>query len=143
MSAPQRSKEDAMDYRYFPEPDLTPLILSDEYIAARAVTDRPIERRVRYLDEYGLLSDDARILSRDRETSDYFERLVALTGDPKKSCSYITTVLFSLMEASQTHRSMAENPVSAEALARVIDLVNRDEISSTNSKVVVERLFTG
>jgi aspartyl-tRNA(Asn)/glutamyl-tRNA(Gln) amidotransferase subunit B len=98
VSTPLRSKEDAMDYRYFPEPDLPPIILDSAYIAERQIDELPIDRRMRYRDEYKLIEDDARILSENRETSDFYETLVALTKDPKKSCSYITTVLFAIFE---------------------------------------------
>ena len=94
-----RSKEDAMDYRYFPDPDLPPLILTKEYIQERDIGELPIDRRLRYLSEYKLSEDDARILSADRLTSDFYDELVAISGDAKKSCSYITTILFAIFEA--------------------------------------------
>jgi aspartyl/glutamyl-tRNA(asn/gln) amidotransferase subunit B len=70
-----------MDYRYFPEPDLLPLELSDEFIAeARTkIPELPIEKRIRYLNEYKLSEDDARILTTDRELSEYFDELNSLT----------------------------------------------------------------
>ncbi len=98
MSSSQRSKEDAMDYRYFPEPDLPPLVISKEFIEARAIGDLPIDRRMKYVNEYKLQADDARILSASRELSDFYEELVKLSGDAKKSCSYITTILFKIMQ---------------------------------------------
>jgi aspartyl-tRNA(Asn)/glutamyl-tRNA(Gln) amidotransferase subunit B len=140
-SSSQRSKEDAMDYRYFPEPDLPPLVLTAEYIEARRLDDRPIERRVRYLSEYKLLPDDARILSRDRETSDYYDVLVRLSGDAKKSCSYVTTVLFALMDAAEDPVTLSTLKFAPEELARVIAMVNNNELSSTNSKLVIEAMF--
>ena len=97
-STPLRSKEDAMDYRYFPDPDLPPLLITREYIDERGIGELPVDRRMKYLNEYKLVADDARILSGDRLTSDFYESLVSLTQDPKKSCSYITTVLFALFE---------------------------------------------
>ena len=142
MSAPQRSKEDAMDYRYFPEPDMPPIVLTTEYIAARAVPDLLIDRRIRYIREYGLLDDDARILSRDTATSDYYDRLTTLTDDPKKSCSYMTTVLFALFEKVGKNVSFLDLAFGVEELARVIALVKKDTLSSTNGKVVIEELFT-
>ncbi|MBF0913401.1 Asp-tRNA(Asn)/Glu-tRNA(Gln) amidotransferase subunit GatB [Candidatus Gracilibacteria bacterium] len=139
----QRSKEDAMDYRYFPEPDLLPLELSDEFIAeARAkIPELPIDKRIRYLNEYKLSEDDARILTTDRELSEYFDELNSLTGDPKKSCSYITTILLALMNESENTKKIYDLKFELKQLARVIELVNSDELSSTNSKQVVEELF--
>ncbi len=68
-----------MDYRYFPDPDLPPLILDESYIHERSIQELPIDRRIKYIDEYKLIEDDARILSNDRVTSDFYEELVTLT----------------------------------------------------------------
>ncbi len=144
-SRSQRSKEDAMDYRYFPEPDLPPLVVSKEYVLERAVKELPMDRRRKYLNEFGLGEDDARILSNERTLSDYYEELVRLTGDAKKSCSYVTTVLFAIIQEYNNNSVFGDiktfADVPAAELARVIALVNGDELSSTNSKTVVEELF--
>lgn len=142
-STVQRSKEDAMDYRYFPEPDLLPLDLTDEFIneVASNLVELPIERRIKYLGEYKLSGDDARILTADKDLSDYFEELVNLTKDPKKSCSYLTTILLALMNESEDIKNISDLKFEIKELARVIELVNGDELSSTNSKQVIEELF--
>ncbi len=139
-STPLRSKEDAMDYRYFPEPDLPPLVLTQEYIDERKIADLPVDRREKYLKEYKLQSDDARILSENKPISDLYEALVEKTGDYKKSCSYITTVLFAIFEHSENGTNLETMKTDAEQIARVIELVNADELSSTNSKQVIETL---
>lgn len=143
ISTSQRSKEDAMDYRYFPEPDLLPLVLDDEFIAeARStIPELPIEKRIRYLRDYKLSEDDARLLTTDRDLSEYFDELVELTKDPKKSCSYITTILLAMMKESENISSVTDLKFDIKELARVIELVNNDELSSTNSKQVIEELF--
>ena len=135
-----RSKEDAMDYRYFPDPDLPPLHISDEFISERKLSELPIDRRLKYLNEYKLIEDDARILSNDRITSDFYEELVAISGDPKKSCSYITTVLFAIFEGAPEKITLADVKAETREFAEVIKMVNADEISSTNSKIVMEKL---
>ena len=135
-----RSKEDAMDYRYFPDPDLPPLHISREFIEERKISELPIDRRLKYLNEYKLIEDDARILSNDRTTSDFYENLVKITNDPKKSCSYITTVLFAIFENSEEKISLADIKADVAEISEVINMVNRDELSSTNSKVVIEKL---
>ena len=135
-----RSKEDAMDYRYFPDPDLPPLHISDEFISERKLSELPIDRRLKYLNEYKLIEDDARILSNDRTTSDFYEELVAISGDPKKSCSYITTVLFAIFESAPEKITLADVKAETREFAEVIKMVNADEISSTNSKIVMEKL---
>lgn len=140
FSTPLRSKEDAMDYRYFPDPDLPPLVLSWEFIEERQITELPIDRRMKYLSEFKLAPDDARILSNDRLTSDFYEELVRLTSDPKKSCSYITTVLFAIFEGHHEKIDLSHVKWWATEVARVIQMVIRDELSSTNSKLVIEKL---
>ena len=135
-----RSKEDAMDYRYFPDPDLPPLHISDEFISERKLSELPIDRRLKYLNEYKLIEDDARILSNDRITSDFYEELVNISGDPKKSCSYITTVLFAIFESAPEKITLADVKAETREFAAVIKMVNADEISSTNSKIVMEKL---
>lgn len=142
-STSQRSKEDAMDYRYFPEPDLLPVKLSADFIeeAKKQIPELPIEKRIRYLEEYKLSEDDARILTSDKELSDYFDELNNLTKDSKKSCSYITTILLAMMNESEDIKKISDLKFDIKQLARVIELVNSDELSSTNSKQVIEELF--
>ncbi len=103
-----RSKEDAMDYRYFPDPDLPPLRLTREFIDERKIDELPMDRRLKYSGEYKLIEDDARILSSDHITSNFYEELVAITRDPKKSCSYITTILFAIFEAQDTKMGLSD-----------------------------------
>ena len=143
MSTAQRSKEDAMDYRYFPEPDLLPIDLTEDFIAScrGKVVELPIEKRLRYLREYKLKEDDARLLTTDYALSQYFEKLVELTKDPKKSCSYITTILLALISESEEIEKIDDVKFEIQELSRVIELVNNDELSSTNSKQVVDELF--
>lgn len=129
-----------MDYRYFPEPDLPPLRLTREFIDERKIDELPIDRRLKYLNDYKLIEDDARILSNDRLTSDFYENLVKYTNDPKKSCSYITTVLFAIFESQAEKMSLADIKAEVSEIAEVINMVNRDELSSTNSKIVIEKL---
>jgi aspartyl-tRNA(Asn)/glutamyl-tRNA(Gln) amidotransferase subunit B len=131
-----------MDYRYFPEPDLLPLNLTDEFVweVEKLKVELPITRRLRYLNEYKLGVDDARILTADKELSDYYEELVRLTNDPKKSCSYVTTILLAIIKESDELESISDFKFDVEQLAKVIELVNKDELSSTNSKVVIDEL---
>lgn len=143
QSHTMRSKEDAMDYRYFPEPDLLPIILEDDFIetARKSLPELPIEKRLRYLNEFKLWEDDARILSADHTLGTYFDKVVALTGDAKKSCAYITTVVLALMKDALID-DITTIKITPEELSEVIKMVNADELSSTNAKIVVEELFT-
>ena len=129
-----------MDYRYFPDPDLPPLRLTAQYIEERAINELPVDRRLRYASEWKLPEDDARILSSDKLTSDFYEELVAISGDPKKSCSYITTILFAIFEAHHEKIDLSDVKGGAAEVGKVIQMVNADELSSTNSKLVIEKL---
>ena len=142
VSHTQRSKENAMDYRYYPEADLLPLELSDEFIenCRKKLPELPIEKRLRYLNEFKLGEDDARILSSDRELWDYFDEVVKLSNDPKKSCSYLTTVVLWLLKQDE-NESISSLKITPKNLADVIIMVNNDELSSTNAKIVIEELF--
>ena len=143
-SSSQRSKEDAMDYRYVPEPDILPIVLEDDFIEElkKSLVELPIEKRQRYLNEYKLWEDDARILTADYELSQYYDELVSLTQDEKKSCSIITSVLLALVNESEDIEKLSDLKFSVSDLAKVISLINADELSSTNGKVVIEELFT-
>ena len=141
-STTQRSKEDAMDYRYFPEPDLLPIVLDDDFIAECRATlpELPIEKRLKYLNDFKLWEDDARILSADSELGKYFDEVVAISNDPKKSCSYVTTVVLALMK-QENIEDIHSLKLTSKKLAEIINLVNKDELSSTNAKIVIEEIF--
>ncbi len=143
QSHTMRSKEDAMDYRYFPEPDLLPIVLEDHFIeeCRKSLPELPINKRLRYLNEFKLGEDDARILSADYTLWTYFDKVVDLTSDAKKSCAYITTVVLALMKDSLVD-DITSIKITPEELSEVIKMVNADELSSTNAKIVVEELFT-
>jgi len=142
-SSSQRSKEDAMDYRYVPEPDILPIVLDDVFLAEcrTQVVELPVKKRLKYLEEYKLKDDDARLLTADYQLSEYFDELVTLTQDPKKSCSYITSVLLAMMNESEDIKKISDLRFDITELAKVIELINSDELSSTNSKQVIEELF--
>jgi aspartyl-tRNA(Asn)/glutamyl-tRNA(Gln) amidotransferase subunit B len=141
-SSSLRSKEDAMDYRYFPEPDLLPLVLDKNFIEERKIKELPIDRRIKYLQVFNLQEDDSRILSEKKEISDYFEELVKLTNDPKKSCAYITTVLLAHFKNTEEDINFFNLKFEIKEFAEIINLINKNELSSTNAKIVLEELFT-
>ena len=143
MSTSQRSKEDAMDYRYFPEPDILPIVLDDEFLedCTSQVVELPVSKRKRYLEVHKLGQDDARLLTSDYALALYFEKLTELSWDAKKSCSYLTSVILALLSESDDIKHISELRFDIKELAKVIELVNKDELSSTNAKVVIEQLF--
>jgi len=142
ISKTQRSKEDAMDYRYFPEPDLLPIELNDDFIkeCKNAIPELPHSKRMRYLKEFKLWDDDARILSADKALSDYFDELVEVSKDPKKSCSYLNTVILALMKEAEVE-SVSDIKITPKNLWEILKMVNADELSSSNAKIVIEEIF--
>jgi aspartyl-tRNA(Asn)/glutamyl-tRNA(Gln) amidotransferase subunit B len=93
------------------------------------------------LSDYKVSDDDARLLTSDKKLSDYFDNLVSLTNDPKKSCSFITTILLALIKESEDIDNITKLRFDISELAEVIKLVNDDLLSSTNSKLVIDELF--
>jgi len=143
----QRSKEYAHDYRYFPEPDLPPLIISRVWVEElRAqLPELPDARRARYMDEYGLSAQDANVLTEEKALGDYFERVVAAspTSDrkarAKAAANLVLNEVVRLLKANSF--SLEENPLSPEASANLLDLLDKGRITGKQSKEVLEEAF--
>lgn len=138
----QRTKENAHDYRYFPEPDLMPVRISAEQVARwRAeLPELPAQRRRRYVETLGLPEYDAGVLTADKAVSDWFERVLQHTANAKAVSNFI---MGEMMRLLADHRmSIAEAPVSPEALAEIIGLIDAKTISTGAGKQVLEILFT-
>jgi aspartyl-tRNA(Asn)/glutamyl-tRNA(Gln) amidotransferase subunit B len=138
---PMRSKEYAMDYRYFPEPDLVPIEASPEWVdGVRArLPELPAERRARLAEATGLGPKEVGWLTRDLEVLAYFEA-VSKGRDPKVAAAW---VMGELQRGLREHeRVMADNPVTPERLGELIDLVQGGTISATAAKDVLAELFT-
>ncbi len=132
-----RSKENANDYRYFPDPDLLPVILTDEYIEniRKNLPELPEAKKKRYIETLGLPAYDASILTMDTETSRYFE--TAIQGqDAKKVANWVMGDLFAYLNKSNL--SITESPVSAENLGALVGLINDGTISGKIAKEVFE-----
>jgi aspartyl-tRNA(Asn)/glutamyl-tRNA(Gln) amidotransferase subunit B len=139
-TAPMRSKEHAHDYRYFPEPDLLPLRIGDEWrerIRAN-MPELPPARRKRLVEVYGLRDYDAQVLTLDRDTSDYFERVVAAGGDARLAANWVTGELAALLKAEG--RAIADSPVSAANLGALVALIARGEISGKLAKEIFAKM---
>ena len=136
-----RSKEDAHDYRYFPDPDLLPVALEDSFIddMKSALPELPDERKTRFVDDYGLSPYDAGVLVAERETAEYFET-VATGRDAKQASNWVTGDLFGRLNKESL--SISESPVSAAALSGLLDLISDDTISGRIAKDVFEEMFT-
>lgn len=134
---PMRSKENANDYRYFPDPDLLPVILTDEYIEniRQNLPELPEAKKKRYVEELGLTPYDASILTADHETSDYFE--TAIRGqDAKKVANWVMGDLFAYLNKSA--KTISESPIKAEDLGALVGLIQDGTISGKIAKEVFE-----
>ena len=135
ITRPMRSKEEAHDYRYFPDPDLLPLMLDPEWVARlRAeLPELPDAKKARFVSEHGLSPDDAAVLVADKETALFFER-VAAGRDPKAAANWVTGDLFAVLNRRGV--GIEQSPVSAEELGGLIDLIADGTISGRLAKEV-------
>jgi aspartyl-tRNA(Asn)/glutamyl-tRNA(Gln) amidotransferase subunit B len=136
-----RSKEVANDYRYFPEPDLLPIVIDEAYIeSVRAeLPELSIAKRARFVSQYGLSDYDAGVLSSSREMADYFEEVVKICGDAKLSANWVTGDLQALLNKSDLE--IEQSPVSTQRLGALIGRIKDQTISSKIAKTVFEALL--
>ncbi len=136
-----RSKENAHDYRYFPEPDLLPITLTDEDIAKlkSELPELPEQKRERFVRDYGLTPYDAHVLTLDKFLSDYFDGGARNTKTPKSLANWITTEL--LRELNERNISFENNPVPVKHLVELTDLITDGTISGKIAKTVFADLF--
>jgi len=141
-----RSKEEAHDYRYFPEPDLPPLAVSPAWIAdvEAALPELPAAKRLRFVSAYGIPDYDAGVLTLSREVADYFETVARGSGNPKAASNWVMTeVLRKLKDISAAEGPLvASGPVGPSALAELIRLIDTGAISGKIAKDVFERMWT-
>lgn len=136
-----RTKEEANDYRYFPEPDLAPIVLSDEYINSikESLPELPNVKKERYLKEYNLSLYDANILTMSIKTANYFENVVKKCNNPKMVANWIMGDFARLL--NENNISIDESRIGEENLASLIDLIDKGTISSKIAKTVFEEMF--
>lgn len=136
-----RTKEEANDYRYFPEPDLVPFTVSDEYIEniRKSLPELPDARKERYMKEFGLSSEDAVFMTNDKATADYFEAAVDAGADPKACVNWLMGEFAS--QLSTDGIEIAEAPVSAENLAALLKLISKGTISGKIAKKVFATMW--
>jgi aspartyl-tRNA(Asn)/glutamyl-tRNA(Gln) amidotransferase subunit B len=138
-----RTKEHAHDYRYFPDPDLPPLVITDgeiERIGA-ALPELPGARRARLLEAHGLSEDDARTLTEERPLADYFEAASAAHGDGKKIANWILGDLLRELHADEAGRTIETCPVEPAALAELVRLIDDGTISGKIAKEVLGKMY--
>lgn len=134
-----RSKEHAHDYRYFPEPDLVPLRVSEAWLARvrETVPELPADKRRRFVENYDLREYDAQVLTATREISEYFERAAKAAGDPRMAANWVTGDLQGALKG----REIGESPVSPEQLGELVAFIVKGEISGKMAKDIFAKMF--
>ncbi len=138
---PMRSKEEADDYRYFPEPDLPPLAIDRGWVERlrEGIPELPQAKRARFLSQYALQEEEAGVLADERALADYYERVAALSGDAKQAAGWILSEVLRLVKGRG--EGLAEIPLSAEDLAALVGAVRAGRITRTSGKEVLEEAF--
>ena len=139
-----RSKEEAMDYRYFPDPDLPPLVLSEDFIRAVEATlpELPDAKRVRFMSQYGLNKYDAGVLTSSREMADYYEAVVKeAKADPKIAANWIAVELSGFL--NRDNKDIAQSPVTTTMMAGLLKRLADNTISGKIAKDVLEAMWAG
>jgi aspartyl-tRNA(Asn)/glutamyl-tRNA(Gln) amidotransferase subunit B len=138
-----RSKEEANDYRYFPDPDLLPVVIADDFIEAVRATlpELPQQKRERFERQFGLSAYDASVLSASREMADYFEQVQQASGDAKLAANWVMGELSSLL--NKDNLEIEQSPVSAAQLGGMILRIKDNTISGKLAKMVFEALAAG
>ncbi len=138
-----RSKEVANDYRYFPEPDLLPVVIDDAFIESvrETLPELPDIKRARFQEQYGLSEYDAMVLAADLATANYFEEVVAGCDDAKLSANWVMGDLQAVLNKNET--PISQSPVAAKDLAGLISRIKDNTISSKIAKTVFEAMLAG
>jgi aspartyl-tRNA(Asn)/glutamyl-tRNA(Gln) amidotransferase subunit B len=136
-----RSKEQAHDYRYFPEPDLLPLKISDEWLAGvrAAMPELPTAKRKRFLEEFGLSEYDAQVLTQTRAMAEFYEQVASASGNPKLAAGWTSVELMSLLKADG--KEIDQSPVSAARLAELVALIAKGELTGKIAKEVLPKMY--
>ena len=139
MTRSMRSKEDAHDYRYFPDPDLLPLELEREWIEKikKSLPELPDEKKVRFINSYEISDYDAEVLTSDRRISEFFEEVVK-NRSPKLSVSWVASELFAVL--NKLNLNIENSPVSPSQLGELIDEIENGTISNRAAKEVFEEM---
>ena len=142
---PMRSKEEAHDYRYFPDPDLLPLEIDQEEInkLKKTIPELPDDRKKRYVEDYNLSNYDASVLTADKLVSDYFDNIIKSDKTLKESSkivvNWLTSELFSLL--NEKNIEINNSPITPENLGRLVKLIKEDIISGKIAKDVLVEMF--
>ncbi len=140
-TVPMRTKEDAHDYRYFPEPDLVPIIIREEQIVSikESLPEMPAQKKERFARQYGLTEKEVDIIIGDKALSQYYEALVLLGAAPKAAANWILGDILRLLKEKELEADLI--PVRPDALYRLIQIIAEGKISITAGKEVFEAMF--
>jgi len=136
----QREKEEAHDYRYFPDPDLVPVQVNEQWLneIKSRLCELPLSRRLQYIKDYGLSEYDAGVLADERATADFFEDTVKKGGEPKRVCNLLTQVGLKLANARDC--SIAELGPKSDDIAQLAKMAQTGEISATTANTILEEM---
>lgn len=136
-----RSKEQAHDYRYFPEPDLVPVRVSEEWQARlkEQMPELPYDRRARFVTDYGLREYDAQVLTLTRSLSDYYEKAARSSEDPKGAANLVMGELLGALKAER--KEITESPIPPEHMGELATLIKKGEISGKLAKEIFPKMF--
>lgn len=135
-----RGKEDSADYRYFPDPDLRPVIVTDEMMEeAKKIPELPDAKVKRYVDTLGIKKEDALVLTSQKEMAYYFEEMLALGSEPKMAVTWITSEL--LGRLNKMGLDIADSPINAKVLSKLLSKISDDTISGKAAKEVLDYMF--
>lgn len=136
----QREKEEAHDYRYFPEPDLVPVELTEEWLddIGSRLCELPLAKQMRYVQEYKLSDYDAGVLTAERPTAEFFDEVVAKGGEPKRVCNLLTQVGLKL--ANEKGCGLVELGLGAESVAGLAKMIEDGDISASAGKTIIEEM---
>jgi aspartyl-tRNA(Asn)/glutamyl-tRNA(Gln) amidotransferase subunit B len=140
ITVSMRGKEEAHDYRYFPDPDLVPLVIDEEWIASvkDVLPELPEEKKERFITEYDLPSYDAEVLTTGKDLADYFEACVKKFSQPKQVSNWVMGPLLGVLKAQE--KEIGESPVSSDRLAELLQLIVSGTISGKIAKTVFEEM---
>ncbi len=138
-----RSKEEANDYRYFPDPDLLPVVIDDEYIESvrKELPELPEQKKQRYMSDFSLSAYDANVLTTSRALADYFETVVRAVGDAKLAANWVSGELSAKLNKEET--DIAVCPVTADAFSGLLSRIKDNTISGKIAKDVLEAMWNG
>ncbi|GAB6059573.1 Asp-tRNA(Asn)/Glu-tRNA(Gln) amidotransferase subunit GatB [Desulfonatronum parangueonense] len=141
ITVSMRGKEEAHDYRYFPDPDLVPVLVREEQLDAlrQSIPELPQAREARFISEHGLPASAAQTLTAEKDLAEYFEAVVRLGPEPQKTCNWMLTDL--LRELNQAKITAAQSPLTPEYLAELLAMIDFGKISTSIAKQIFPEIF--